>query len=164
MSLRRLHLSLQRLIPPANADSNLLADLESLFLTSRQCSEKYQRLIPEILSTGNPDEPGDFEQGMMWFAFKNDKPPDESIFGDNEEEKEEKWKKDWLDRMERRESVYLIRFSCAILTIPKGADSDPFTSIPAVPSCIIPRRSIYRAQVRFSQEAQTAEQIADAFS
>jgi hypothetical protein len=110
MSLQRLHLSLQRLIPPANADPTLLADLESLFLTSRQCSEKYQRSIPEILSTGNPDEPDDFEQGMMWFAFKNDKPPDESIFGENEEEKEEKWKKDWLDRMERRESVHLPRF------------------------------------------------------
>jgi len=47
---------------------------------------------------------------MMWLAFKNDKPPDESIFGENEEEKEEKWKKDWLDRMERRELVHLTRF------------------------------------------------------
>lgn len=107
MSLQRLHLSLQRLIPPANVDPTLLADLESLFLTSRQCSEKYQRLVPEILSTGNPDEPDGFEQTMMWFAFKNDKPPDESIFAENEEEKEEKWKKDWLDRMERREWVHL---------------------------------------------------------
>jgi len=105
MSLQRLYRSLQRLLPLANVDPTHLADLESLFLTPRQCSEKYQRLIPEILNTGNPDEPNDFEQGMMWFAFKSDKPPDESIFGDNEEEKEEKWKKDWLDRMERRESV-----------------------------------------------------------
>ena len=107
MSLQRLHPPLQRLFPPANADPTLLADLESLFLTSRQCSEKYQRLIPEILNTGNPDESNDFEQTMMWFGFKNDKPLDESIFGENEEEKEEKWKKDWLDRMERRESVHL---------------------------------------------------------
>lgn len=105
MSLQRLRLSLQRLIPLGSPDPTLLADLESLFLTSRQCSEKYQRLISEILNTGNSDEPNDFEQGMMWFAFKSDKPLDESIFGDNEEEKEETWKKDWLDRMERRESV-----------------------------------------------------------
>ena len=111
MSLKRLYLSLQRLVPPAKGDPTFLADLESLFLTSRQCSEKYQRLIPEVLNTGYPDEPNDFEQGMMWFAFKNDKPPDESIFGDNEEEKEEKWKKDWLDRMERRESVHLAQIS-----------------------------------------------------
>ena len=106
MSLRRLHLSLRRIVSPIRTD--LLGDLESLFLTSRQCSEKYQRLISGILSTGNPDEPNDFEQAMMWFAFKNDKPPDESIFGDNEEEKEERWKKDWLDRMERRESANLV--------------------------------------------------------
>ncbi|KAF9653575.1 hypothetical protein BDM02DRAFT_3257668 [Thelephora ganbajun] len=103
MSLQRLHLSLRRLIPPTSPDPTLLADLESLFLTSRQCSEKYQHLIPEVLNTANPDELIDFEQSVMWFAFKNDKPPDESAFGDNEEEKEEKWKKDWLDRMERRE-------------------------------------------------------------
>lgn len=106
MPLRRLHLSLQRIISPIRTD--LLVDLESLFLTSRQCSEKYQRLVPGILSTGNPDEPNGLEQAMMWLAFKNDKPPDESIFGDNEEEKEEKWKKDWLDRMERRESANLV--------------------------------------------------------
>ena len=106
MSLQRLRLSLERLIP-RDTDPIRLADLESLFLTSRQCSEKYQCSIPEILNAGNPDEPADFEQTMMWFAFKNDKPSEESIFGDNEEEKEEKWKKDWLDRMERRESVYL---------------------------------------------------------
>jgi len=134
MSLQRFHPSLQRLIPPGSADPTLLADLESLFLTSRQCSEKYQRLIPEILGTGNSDEPDDFEQGMMWFAFKNDKPPDESILGDSEEEKEEKWKKDWLDRMERRESVYLTVFSSVTLTTSKGTDPDPLTSISALPS------------------------------
>jgi len=140
MSLQRFHPSLQRLIPPASTDPTLLADLESLFLTSRQCSEKYQRLIPEILGTENPDEPNDFEQGMMWFAFKNDKPPDESILGDNEEEKEEKWKKDWLDRVERRESVYLTLFSSMMLTISKGTDPDPLASIPAMQSHTIPHR------------------------
>jgi len=149
MSLRRLHLSLQRLISRANVDPTLLADLESLFLTSRQCSEKFQHLIPGILNTGDPDVPSDFEQGMMWLAFKNDKPPDESTLGDNEEEKEEKWKKDWLDRMERRESVHPGHSSCVTLTTSKGTDSDPLTPVPAVPSYPIPRRSVRRGRVRF---------------
>ena len=105
MSLRRLRSSLERLIPRDDADPTRLANLEALFLTSRQCSDKYHRLVPEILNTGNSDSPANFEQSMMWLAFKNDKPADESIFEDNEEEKDEKWKKDWLDRMERRESV-----------------------------------------------------------
>jgi hypothetical protein len=105
MSLRRLRPSLERLIPRDNTNPVWIAHLESLFLTSRQCSDKYHRLVPEILNSGNSEEPADFEQSMMWLAFKNDKPADESIFGDNEEEKEEKWKKDWLDRVERRESV-----------------------------------------------------------
>lgn len=104
MSLQRLRLSLERLIPRGNPDLTPIADLESLFLTSRQCSEKYQQSIPGILNAVNPDEPLEFEQSMMWFAFKNDKPPEESVFGGNEEEeREEKWKSDWLDRMERRE-------------------------------------------------------------
>ena len=161
MPLLRLHPSLQRLIPRANASPILLADLESLFLTSRQCSEKYQKTIPEILGTGNPDEPNGFEQGMMWFGFKNDKPPDESIFGDNEEEKEERWKKDWLDRMERRESVYLDQFSCVMLTTSKSPGPDPLTPVPAVPSHILPRRSASRGHVRFSQETETAEPAID---
>ena len=142
MSLQRLHLSLRRLIPQTNDGPALIADLESLFLTSRQCSEKYQRSIPEILNTGNSEEPNDFEQGMMWFAFKNDKPPDESILGGDEEEKEEKWKKDWLDRMERRESVYLSQFSCVMLITSKGTDSNPPTPVPAVPSYTLPHHSV----------------------
>ena len=74
---------------------------------------------------------------MMWLGFKNDKPPDESIFGENEEEKEEKWKKDWLDRMERRESVYLYEISRVMLTTSKGTDSDPPTPVPVVLSHIL---------------------------
>ena len=150
MSLQRLHLSLQRLLPRANADPTLLADLESLFLTSRQCSEKYQRLIPGILNTGDPDVPSDFEQCMMWLGFKNDKPTDESIFGDNEEEKEEKWKKDWLDRMERRESACPVQSLCVILTTFKGTDSNTLTHVPAVPSHVVPHHSPRRGHVRFS--------------
>ena len=100
--------------------------------------------MPEILSTGNPDESDGFEQAMMWLAFKNDKPPDESTFGENEEEKEEKWKKDWLDRMERRELVHLTQLSWVILTTSKGTGSDTLASIPDVQSYTLPRCSTYR--------------------
>jgi hypothetical protein len=161
MSLQRLRLSLERLIPPGNADTTRLADFESLFLTSRQCSEKYQRLIPEMLNAGNSEEPADFEQTMMWFAFKNDKPPDESIFGDNEEEKEERWKKDWLDRMERREWAYLTQPPRVVLTAFEGTDSDHITYVPAVPSHIPPHRSICGGDVRFPQETETARSAVD---
>ena len=156
MSLQRLRLSLERLIP-RNTDPARLANLESLFLTSRQCSEKYQRSIPEILNAGNPDEPADFEQTMMWLAFKNDKPSEESVFGDDEEEKEEKWKKDWLDRMERRESVYLSQPLGATLTGSKSADSDHPTYIPTVPR----HRSVCRGCIHFSQETETAQSATD---
>ena len=156
MSLQRLRISLERLIPQDSADPTRLADLESLFLTSRQCSEKYQRLITEILNTGNSDEPADFEQTMMWFAFKNDKPSDESIFGEGEE-KEEKWKKDWLDRMERRESVYHPQILCMILTISKGADSNHFALVPTLLSRLPSHRPIYRGRFGSFQEAKTTQ-------
>lgn len=133
MSLQRLCTSLERLIPRGNDDFTRIADLESLFLTSRQCSKKYQRLVPEILSAVNSDEPPDFERVMMWFAFKNDKPPDESTFGGNEEEREEKWKTDWLNRMERRESVILPPDSPRVLlTLLKGTDPNHPTPVPTV--------------------------------
>lgn len=157
MSLQRLRLSLERLILPDNPDSIPIADLESLFLTSRQCSEKYQRFIPEVLNTVNPDEPVEFEQTMMWFGFKNDKPPDESIFGENEEEKEERWKSDWLDRMERRELVCFQHFPRLMLTVFKGTDSNHLTSVPTVPSCNSSYRSTCRSHACFPQETETAQ-------
>lgn len=156
MSSQRLPVSLERLLP-RNAGPTQLVDLESLFLTSRQCSEKYQRLIPEILNAGNPDEPADLEQTMMWFAFKNDKPLEESIFGDNEEEKEEKWKKDWLDRMERRELACLPQPLGVSLTGFKSADSNHPTYVPTMP----PRRSVCLGCIHFSQETETAQSATD---
>jgi hypothetical protein len=143
-------MSLERLIPRDDADLTRIADLESLFLTSRQCSEKYQRLIPEILNTVNPEEPVEFEQSMMWFAFKNDKPPDESILGGNEEEREEKWKTDWLDRMERRESVHLPQSLLVLLTVFKGTDPNHLTPVQTVSSRIPSHLSIYQRHDYFS--------------
>ena len=157
MSLQRLRLSLERLIPPENADLTRIADLESLFLTSKQCSEKYHRLIPEILGTVNPEEPAEFDQTMMWFAFKNDKPPDESIFGGNEEEREEKWKADWLERMERRESVHFPRFPRVLLTVFKGSDPNNLTPVPNVSPRIPSRRSTCPRRTYFSQETKARQ-------
>lgn len=161
MSLRRLRLSLERLIPRENADPSRIADLESLFLTSRQCSEKYQRLIPEFLNTVNPDEPAEFEQTMIWFAFKNDKLPDESVFGGNEEEREEKWKADWLDRMERRESVYPLRLPRVPLTAFKGTDSNHLTPVPGVSYRTPSHWSVCRRHPCLSQETKTAQSTTD---
>ena len=150
MSLQRLHLSFERLISLDNADPTRIADLESLFLTSRQCSEKYRRLIQEILNTVNLAEPSEFEQSMAWFAFKNDKPPDESISAENEEEREEKWKTDWLNRMERRESVSLPQSPRVLLTVSKGTDSNHLAPIPTLSSRIPSHRSFCQSHSYFS--------------
>jgi hypothetical protein len=91
-----------------------LDEVESLLLTARQCGEKYHTKIPQILLSHNPEE-GETADGedsqeedmsMMWFAFRHDKPThdDETEYTDGkEDEVEDRWRKAWLARMERRE-------------------------------------------------------------
>jgi hypothetical protein len=71
----------------------------ALLLTARQCSEKYHTTIPDLLLSQSQHSTED--EGIMWYAFRNDKPLEPSIEGD--EEADDKWRKAWLERMERRE-------------------------------------------------------------
>jgi hypothetical protein len=94
------------LAPPQHHEAleNACDALESLLLTPRQCSEKYHIRFPNILVSGAEDE--DEDLNMMWYAFRNEKPiHDEGEYPDGEEEEvvEDRWRKAWLERIERRE-------------------------------------------------------------
>lgn len=69
--------------------------LEPLILTSRAASEKYHTELVQILADGGGA--GEQEEQMMWFAWNYEK-VDESVDADDE-----KWRKCWLDRLEKRE-------------------------------------------------------------
>ena len=80
--------------------------LDPLLHTPRTAANKYHQELPQILSDGGGA--GEVEEMMMWYSLsyeKGDKEyeamrktlPDVAIWED------EKWRTNWLQRMERRE-------------------------------------------------------------
>lgn len=106
--LAHLVISLQRL-QPVDSDLSIASDitlhelLDPLLLSSRDASEKYRTELVHILADGGGA--GEQEECMMWYAWNYEKDGD----GDAANEVEsEKWKKRWLERLERREYVLSI--------------------------------------------------------
>lgn len=78
--------------------------LQTLILTPRAASQKYQEHIPRLLV--DEDAVPDLEANLLWYAVKYEK----TEFEDDADEQqqalaEEKWKDAWLERVEKRESV-----------------------------------------------------------
>jgi hypothetical protein len=65
-----------------------------LLLTPRAATRKYHVELPEILVQGCGA--GEIEESMMWFALGYEKVGED--VGDDE-----KWRAQWLERLERRE-------------------------------------------------------------
>ena len=86
----------------------LHALLEPLIMAPRAASNKYHIDLLQILTDGGGA--GEIEENMMWFTLSFEKY--EGIAGLSRESKteeesepwrDEKWRKAWLERMERRE-------------------------------------------------------------
>lgn len=82
--------------------------LERLLLTPRACSAKYQVELSQILSDGGGA--GEIEETVMWYALNNEKRDAEDerarpagVTHDDGPWVDEKWKRKWLARMEKRE-------------------------------------------------------------
>ncbi|KAM6496536.1 hypothetical protein JOM56_007009 [Amanita muscaria] len=115
--------------------------LEPLILTPRAASNKYNADLPQILVDGGGA--GEIEEQMMWFALSYEKGDehggaDQSVNeGGGVEETEpwrnEKWRKGWLERMERREVQIqiLLHFVKLSLPGPKPPDEAEKSSEPA---------------------------------
>lgn len=88
--------SLRRIKAPASSAQlephPLHALLEPLILPVRASSDKYKTELVQILDDGGGA--GEQEELMMWYAWEYEK-----VEGDDED----KWKKEWLERLERRE-------------------------------------------------------------
>jgi hypothetical protein len=98
--------------PAGNTPHPLHPLLEPFLLNVRAVTNKYHVELPQILTDGGGA--GEIEENMMWFAFNYEKT--EVVGGDEEnvcengnvagEEgalTEEKWRVQWLERLERRE-------------------------------------------------------------
>ena len=96
MPLHLLVPSLFRVNPPSSAAHQhpLRTLLTPLLLTPRAATRKYHVELPEILVQGGGA--GEIEESMMWFALSFEKVGEDA--GDDE-----KWKAQWLERLERRE-------------------------------------------------------------
>ncbi|SRR6266576_5130468 len=80
--------------------------LDPLIMPPRAASSKYHVDLPQILADGGGA--GEIEENMMWFALSFEKSEglgQDASGGEEESEpwKDEKWRKTWLERMERRE-------------------------------------------------------------
>ena len=90
-------------------------DLVPLLQTPRSIAQKYRTRVAKLLLLDDEDAEtdGGGEDEVMWYALKHDKAADAGEDEDEDEEAvEERWRKTLLDRMERRESVWVFRFSC----------------------------------------------------
>jgi hypothetical protein len=94
--------------------------LEPLLLTTNSASNKYRVELPQILSDGGGA--GEMEETMMWYVINYEKGQEKAVPSDATRSSgalddpwvNEEWRKDWLQRMERREYVSWFAFKgCA---------------------------------------------------
>ena len=128
MPLHLLVPSLQRVNTPPPSDHGctsthlLHALLAPLLLTTRSSANKYQTELPQILNDGGGA--GEMEETMMWYALTHEKADDETQSSLPESADGPwvipKWRKKYLERMERREYVFLFLSDhiekCVVLT------------------------------------------------
>lgn len=74
-----------------------------MLLSMKDLTTKYRVDIPQMIATGGTGE--DAEEAMIQFAWTHEKRPenDSRNPSNDEEDKEAKWTKRWLQRFERRE-------------------------------------------------------------
>ncbi|CAL1702895.1 unnamed protein product [Somion occarium] len=97
--------------------------LQSLLLTPRSASQKYQNHVTRLLE--DEDAIPDLEANLLWYAVKYEKiDVDENADERQQEVAEEKWKSAWLERVERREVLIQIILHFLILTRPEPLVED----------------------------------------
>lgn len=90
--------------PLAPAAHPLHALLQPILLTSRAASQKYHDRLSQLLAEEN--EPANDEEEYMCYAYQKDKTFEIDLQEEqDEDEVQERLKKLWLERMERREYV-----------------------------------------------------------
>ena len=111
MPLHLLVPSLQRVNTPSlsNRSTHLMHGfLAPLLLTTRSSANKYHTELPQILTDGGGA--GEMEETMMWYALTHEKADEETQSSLPESADGPwvvpKWRKKYLERMERREYVF----------------------------------------------------------
>ncbi|KAK7049733.1 hypothetical protein VNI00_005764 [Paramarasmius palmivorus] len=120
-ALKRVNVASGSSQPDSPQPHPLHALLDPLLHTPRSAANKYNVELPRILSDGGGA--GEIEETMMWYVLSYEK-------GDKEYEairdtsadggiwEDEKWRKAWLQRLERREVQIQILLHLLILSLP----------------------------------------------
>ncbi|KAL5513831.1 hypothetical protein ACEPAH_4232 [Sanghuangporus vaninii] len=100
-----------------NSDENSIPHplhslLEPILLSTRAASDKFRTELVQILTDGGGA--GEQEEMMMWYAWEYEKTENSEGGTINEE----KWRKAWLERLERREVMIQILLLMLKLSIP----------------------------------------------
>ncbi|KAJ3540191.1 hypothetical protein NM688_g6259 [Phlebia brevispora] len=147
MPLRRLALALSRvssLFPEEFASSSssgeqthpLHALLKPCLLTTRSAADKWNTTVPRLLE--NEENDGSSEHEVMWFSLKYEK-VEEPPNAENSDDTEEKWRANWLQRMEQREVMIQIILYFLLLSLP--GPPEPLPASPKVHSIDAPAPS-----------------------
>ncbi|KAG0709383.1 hypothetical protein DFH29DRAFT_228270 [Suillus ampliporus] len=123
--------------PPDIAENQphpLHAFIEPLLLSLRPAANKYHNELPQILADGGGA--GEVEESMMWYALgyeKTDASADRSEHLNREDTVvlEDKWRSDWLERMEQREVQIQILLYFLKLSLPGPCAPLPPVEVPA---------------------------------
>ncbi|KZS88042.1 hypothetical protein SISNIDRAFT_490557 [Sistotremastrum niveocremeum HHB9708] len=141
MSLNALVQSL-RLIPNSSLQSMILP----LLKTSRQTQDKFHRDLSSILENGEGG--GDIEESMMWFVWGHEKYAEaEGESADHEL----KWRKAWLEKLEKRETQIQILLHMLYIVAPPSpalalTSTSPSKSSHSSPSKRKAGRKIHEAE------------------
>ncbi|KAG7097379.1 hypothetical protein E1B28_004729 [Marasmius oreades] len=95
--------------------------LDPLLHTPRSAAQKYHMELPKILRNG--EGAGEIEETMMWYVLSYEKgnQEDDVVGGTSnviEVWEDDKWRSDWLQRMERREVQIQILLHFLLLSLP----------------------------------------------
>ena len=110
MPLHLLVPALRRINPPSSSEilrRPMHAFLEPLLLSPRNTTNKYHTELPQILADGGGA--GEMEETMMWYAVTHEKAGDDLVLPEDADGPwvDVKWKDGYLERMEKRECVFL---------------------------------------------------------
>ncbi|KAH7906518.1 hypothetical protein BJ138DRAFT_1117498 [Hygrophoropsis aurantiaca] len=146
----------------------LHALLQPLFLSVRTSAAKYHTELPQILA--NNGGAGEIEEGMMWFASAYEKFEDKDsddkggvngagmgMNDDLKEDAEERWRRKWLERLERREIQIQILLYLLKLSLPGPQLPLPPVEVPIPPTSSI---SVLPTPSTISEETPTASSAA----
>uniref|UniRef100_A0A0W0FPN7 DNA replication regulator Sld3 C-terminal domain-containing protein n=1 Tax=Moniliophthora roreri TaxID=221103 RepID=A0A0W0FPN7_MONRR len=121
-SLKRVNVASGSSQPEISQPHPLHALLDPLLHTPRSAANKYNVELPQILSDGGGA--GEIEEAMMWYVLGYEKGDKEyetirDTSADRDVWEDERWRKNWLQRMERREVQIQILLHLLVLSLPR---------------------------------------------